>query len=97
MRKKKKKVGSGEMIGENSENEERELPPEDMFKLCFILLNILGGKVSVPAETFENFPKDTDVKYEYDEANKTWLFYAPTPKSKRKRGVLRPNRRLILP
>ena len=60
----------------------------------FAAIETLGGQISVPKQIFDNFPKDFGINIQYVEERKAFIFTNIKPK---KRGVLRPDRALILP
>ncbi len=70
--------------------------PHEVYKLCVILLHKVG-KVDVPKEVFDNFPKDAKMDCTFDPNTGYWTFVAPTPKSKRKRGIIKLDKRLFIP
>jgi len=74
----------------------KELQPEDMFKVLYICVNLLGNQISIPVETLATFPADANLTIECDDKAKRWVIRSPTPKSRRKK-ILRKRRKLILP
>jgi len=79
----------------NGEDHEAEIEPEDFVKAFYILLRSMGGAYSFPAALFEEINDDEKLlEVVYSEADER--IYVKTVK-KRKRCVLRPKRKLILP
>jgi len=84
------------MVAKNDENETQpELRPEDIYKCFWLLLNTVGGRISISAEHIEQLPETAEVTINYNKATRMWDF--KIPKKKRKRGVIKPSRKLILP
>jgi len=77
-------------------NEELKFTSQDIYKLCVILLHKVG-KVDVPKEVFDDFPADAKINVTFDLNTGYWTFVVPIPKSKRTRGIIKPNRNLIVP
>ena len=59
-----------------------------------ILLQHAGGGMEVPLEVLQNYPDNPPMKTEYDGVNKAVRVFIP---KKRKRGVIVPSRKLIIP
>lgn len=76
-------------------NSEPDLKGQDVYTLLYILLKLNGGSISLPHRMFEEAPDGLEVKRQYDPVNKRWFFTIPRPK--RKRGIVRPPQRLIVP
>jgi hypothetical protein len=76
-------------------DEERpELGPGDMKVLIHILLKIVKG-IRVPQKVFDEYDRENiKMSRQYDPNDKSWNFFVP---KKRKRSVIKPNRKLILP
>lgn len=78
---------------QENEPKSKELGPNDLMKVLHILLLANKG-IIVPEEVLENYPKDQKIVARYDEENKRYFIFAPV---KRKRGIVKPEGRLILP
>lgn len=84
-------------------NKEKPIEPE--FKdyyvaaFCALMLTKLGGMQQITVELLEKFPsKDTPI-IEYNPENKSFVMktLAYHNRKKRKRGLIKPRRKLILP
>lgn len=83
------------MIAENPDNEEvkPELTKDNFLAIFEFMLHKLGG-ISIPEETLEEYPEGKHFEDHYDPVNKTWNLFMP---KKRKRGIVKPRKKLILP
>ena len=79
---------------EEEKPEELKEAANDMFPACYLFLKLLGGTISVPANVFDNFPKDAEIKITLDRENNKLWFVIP---KKRTRGIIKPSGRLIVP
>jgi hypothetical protein len=99
------------MIANNDENEiVPQLQPEDMFKCFYLLVGKHGGHIEIKQEAIDKVKDDfnLEISHEIKRGKKnnelSWHFKIPElmelkkmVKGKRKRGIIKPNRRLILP
>lgn len=88
------------MIAENEqqepqpEDERPELEPADMKTLMHILLIRVNG-IRVAQKTFDEYDKQNiEFSRQWDPNSKTWNFFVA---KKRKRGIIKPRKKLILP
>lgn len=75
------------------EKEKPELTPKDLKTVFLLMLHTVKG-ITVPQKTLDEFPEDVKFNSQYDPENKVWHFFIP---KKRKRGLVVPKKRFILP
>jgi hypothetical protein len=91
-------VAEPENNGHGDEQLEPAVQPEDFFKVLWLLMVKVGGAVTMKDEALDSVPENAEIETRYDEAKKQILLIATgfEPK-KRKRGIIRPDRRIIRP
>ena len=70
-----------------------ELTPKDVNTIFCILLKLTGG-ISISQNMLDKATGDMKWSAKYDEANKRWYIFIP---QKRKRDLILPNRKIIVP
>jgi hypothetical protein len=76
------------------EPEPEPVVPPDPIKAFWLLLNTVGGSISISKEHLAALPEDVPLEITQDEF--MWHFKIPG-KKKRNRSIIKPSRRLILP
>jgi hypothetical protein len=84
-----------EKTSEPEPDQMKELKPEDLYKCFWLLLNTVGGSISISAAHIENLPEDAPIKITYNKSLAMWDFKIPG--KPRKRGIIKPGKKLILP
>ena len=74
-------------------NEEIEFTSKNLHALLCILLKVVGG-ISISKKKLDEFPEGVKWQASYDETNERWLIFIP---KKRKRKIITPIRKLVLP
>ena len=82
------------MAGEQKQEEQDHPELPEPIKAFWMLLNTMGGSISISQAHLEALPDEPPLKISWDPDTELWDFKIPR---KRKRGIIKPSRRLILP
>ncbi len=77
-----------------AQNDKTEFTPRMVHAVFCALLSLVGGAIAVPGASLRDFPENAKWEAMYDESADMWVIRL---KAKRKRGIIRPRRKLILP
>jgi len=88
----------GEENCEGFEQKTPQLGPEDVFKVLYMLIYNLGGEIEISKKSFDKMTDEMKILPSYDPQSKKFILetsFQP-PKIQRRRGIIQPNRKLII-
>jgi len=80
---------------EEEPKKEPELPDDGIFLVLWLLLRACGGTAAIPHQSIVEMPPSAEIKHVVVDG--VHQFAAVSEPKKRKRAIIKPSRKLILP